>query len=214
MEGLTTAPRPRSVHHHDPNIRQRLVEVAMDLFTKRGYSATSVREIVEGAGVSKPVLYYHFGSKEGLYLEIMRRLKQTLDETLGGLRQERGSTRERIRRFGLGIFDVFSKNTAAVRFLNAVFWGPPQGAPDFDVDSFFEPLMASLRTFVDEGVSRGELRKGSGPDLSFALIGALSFAMDFHLAHPDRSPGREGLARSLELILAGAGSPARRGEPR
>ncbi len=187
------------------------MDVAVELFTRRGYSATSVREIVEGAGVSKPVLYYHFGSKEGLYLEIMRRLKRTLDETLGGLRQGRGSTRERIRRFGLGIFDVFSKNTADLRFLNAVFWGPPEGIPDFDVDTFLEPLAAALRTLVEEGVSRGEFRKGSAQDLPFALIGALSFAMDFHLAHADRSPGRAGLARNLDLILAGAAEPGLRG---
>ncbi|MGE5346739.1 MAG: TetR/AcrR family transcriptional regulator, partial [Acidithiobacillales bacterium] len=211
MDSVTTASRARSVHHHDPNIRQRLIDVAMDLFTRHGYSATSVREIVEGAGVSKPVLYYHFGCKEGLYLEIMRRLKQTLDETLGGHRQEGRSARERIRSFGLGIFDVFSKNTAAVRFLNSVFWGPPQGAPDFDVDSFLEPLMTSMSALVEDGVSRGEFRKRSGPDLSFGLIGALSFAMDFHLAHPDRSPGREGLARNLGLILAGAAGPGLRG---
>lgn len=211
MESLTTASRVRSIHRHDPNIRQRLIDVALNLFTSRGYSATSVREIVEGAGVSKPVLYYHFGSKEGIYLEIMRRLDRTLQETLGGLQQERGSPRERIRRFGLGIFDVFSKNTAAVRFLNSVFWGPPQGAPDFNVDSFLEPLMASIRALVEEGVARGEFRKASAPDLSFALLGALSFAMDFHLAHPGRSPGREGLARNLDLILAGGARPGLRG---
>jgi TetR/AcrR family transcriptional regulator len=211
METAVTAPRAPSVHHHDPNIRQRLVDVAVELFTGRGYSATSVREIVNGAGVSKPVLYYHFGNKEGLYLEIMKRLERTLQETLGGLRQGRGSARERIRRFGLGIFDVFSKNTAAVRFLNAVFWGPPQGAPEFDVDSFLEPLMASIDALVAEGVARGEFRKSAHSALSFGLLGALSFAMDFHLAHADRSPGREGLARNLDLILAGAAKPGLRG---
>lgn len=211
MESITTAPRIPKLHHHDPNIRQRLIEVAVELFTSRGYSATSVREIVKGAGVSKPVLYYHFGNKEGLYLEIMRRLERTLQEALGGLRQERGRARERIRRFSLGIFDVFSKNMATVRFLNAVFWGPPQGAPEFDIESLHEPLIASINAIVEEGVARGEFRKASAPDLSFALLGALSFAMDFHLAHPDRSPGREGLARNLDLILAGAAKPGRRG---
>lgn len=211
MPTVSTRSRAANVPHADSAIRLRLIGVALELFTRRGYSDTSVREIVEGAGVSKPVLYYHFGSKEGLYLEIMRRLQRTLHETLEGLRQERGSARERIRRFGLGIFDVFSRNTAAVRFLNAVFWGPPQGAPAFDVDSFLEPLMASFRALVEEGITRGEFRKSSARDLDFALLGALSFAMDFHLAHPDRSPGREGLARNLDLILAGAARPGLKG---
>jgi TetR/AcrR family transcriptional regulator len=211
MEAVASAHRAPGVHHHDPNVRQRLIDVAVELFASRGYSATSVREIVEGAGVSKPVLYYHFGSKEGLYLEIMRRVERTLHETLDRLREERGSARGRIRRLGLGVFDVFSRNMAAVRFLNAIFWGPPQGTPEFDVESLHEPLAASFRALVEEGVVLGEFRKPSARDLEFALLGALSFAMDFHLAHPNRSPGREGLARSLDLVLAGAARPGLRG---
>lgn len=45
---------------------RHLARVAAKLFADRGYEATSVREIVEAAGVAKPTLYYHFQSKEGL----------------------------------------------------------------------------------------------------------------------------------------------------
>ena len=207
MRPETAVGNSRSLRHHDPNIRERLFEVAVELFTRQGYSATSVREIVEGAGVSKPVLYYHFGSKEGLYLEIFRRLERTLLETVASRVAGGGTARERIRRLALDIYDAFSENTAAVRFLNAVFWGPPQGRPEFEVESLHEPLVAAFQGLVEEGVTRGEFRKTAEPDLSFALLGALSFAMDFHLAHSDRSPGREGLARVLDLIVSGAATP-------
>ena len=42
------------------NARERLLETATDIFAKKGYAGTSVREIVNRAGVSKPVLYYYF----------------------------------------------------------------------------------------------------------------------------------------------------------
>jgi AcrR family transcriptional regulator len=45
---------------------QQIARVAAGLFARQGYEATSVRMIVEAAGVTKPTLYYHFGSKEGL----------------------------------------------------------------------------------------------------------------------------------------------------
>ena len=45
---------------------RHIARVAAKLFAERGYDATSVREIVETAGVSKPTLYYYFRSKEGL----------------------------------------------------------------------------------------------------------------------------------------------------
>ncbi|MEW6332658.1 MAG: helix-turn-helix domain-containing protein, partial [Thermodesulfobacteriota bacterium] len=53
-------------------MREKLLRAALTLFTRRGYSATTVRELVAAAGVTKPVLYYYFGSKEGLFLELMR----------------------------------------------------------------------------------------------------------------------------------------------
>src|SRR3954465_15238226 len=43
-----------------------IARVAARLFASQGYEATSVRAIVEAAGVTKPTLYYHYGSKEGL----------------------------------------------------------------------------------------------------------------------------------------------------
>ena len=50
----------------DSAIANRLLEAAVSLFAHKGYPATSTREIVEAAGVTKPMLYYYFQSKEGL----------------------------------------------------------------------------------------------------------------------------------------------------
>jgi AcrR family transcriptional regulator len=44
--------------------RERILETALDLFIERGYEKTSLREIAERIGVTKPALYYHFASKE------------------------------------------------------------------------------------------------------------------------------------------------------
>ncbi len=46
--------------------RRRIQEVALDLFTERGYEATSLREIAEVLGVTKAALYYHFKTKEDI----------------------------------------------------------------------------------------------------------------------------------------------------
>jgi AcrR family transcriptional regulator len=47
-------------------VARQIARTAAKLFASRGYDATSIREIVEAAGVAKPTLYYYFGSKEGL----------------------------------------------------------------------------------------------------------------------------------------------------
>src|SRR5204862_4835738 len=53
--------------------RQQLLDVGRHLFAERGLDGTSVEEIAAQAGVSKPVVYEHFGGKEGLYAVVVDR---------------------------------------------------------------------------------------------------------------------------------------------
>jgi AcrR family transcriptional regulator len=52
--------------------RQQLLEVALVAFGREGFTHTSMNDVAEAAGVTKPVLYQHFGSKRELYLEVLR----------------------------------------------------------------------------------------------------------------------------------------------
>lgn len=54
-----------------PRRRRQLLDVALERFATNGFHATSMDEIAEAAGVTKPVLYQHFGSKRHLYLELL-----------------------------------------------------------------------------------------------------------------------------------------------
>jgi AcrR family transcriptional regulator len=51
--------------------RRQLFEVALSLFSEHGYAATTMDDIAEAAGVTKPLVYQHFDSKRALYLELM-----------------------------------------------------------------------------------------------------------------------------------------------
>lgn len=62
--------------------RAQLLQVARELFAQRGYEATSVEEIAERAGVSKPVVYEHFGGKDGVYAVLVDREVRTLVERI------------------------------------------------------------------------------------------------------------------------------------
>src|SRR5690242_21769154 len=53
--------------------RTQLVDIARTVFARRGYEATSVEEIAARAKVSKPIVYEHFGGKEGLYAVVVDR---------------------------------------------------------------------------------------------------------------------------------------------
>src|SRR5215207_6097848 len=67
--------------------REQLLDVGRSLFAERGFEGTSVEEIAATAGVSKPVVYEHFGGKEGLYAVVvdreMGRLLDAITTALG-----------------------------------------------------------------------------------------------------------------------------------
>ncbi len=190
------------------SVRQRLMDSAVLLFTTRGYAATSVREIVEMAGVTKPALYYHFESKEGIYLAILDELVKIADEGIAASRVASGTARQRLEAFLLGIYALFETKKAWVRMINAVFWGPAQGAPPFDFETFHRKLRNVLAEIVAEGIAAGELRAADREDVTLALMGVLSFNMDLDLAHPELGLGRDGLRRVLDILFAGLAAPA------
>jgi len=56
--------------------RERILEVALDLFTDQGFDGTSMREIAERLHISKPAIYYHFASKEEILMALHMRLHE------------------------------------------------------------------------------------------------------------------------------------------
>ncbi len=62
--------------------RQQLFAVALELFAQRGYRATTMDDIAEAAGVTKPLLYQHFSSKRALYLELVDSIARDLLEAI------------------------------------------------------------------------------------------------------------------------------------
>jgi AcrR family transcriptional regulator len=58
------------------DMRERILDVALELFNEQGYDATSLREIAERLGVTKAALYYHFKSKADILLELHLRLHE------------------------------------------------------------------------------------------------------------------------------------------
>ena len=74
--------------------RDQLVEVGRTVFAQRGFEAASVEEIAERAGITKPIVYEHFGGKEGLYAVVVDReidhiVKSIVDAISSGTPRER-----------------------------------------------------------------------------------------------------------------------------
>ncbi|WP_201296802.1 MULTISPECIES: TetR/AcrR family transcriptional regulator [unclassified Nocardiopsis] len=96
--------------------RQQLVEIGRELFAERGFDATSVEEIAARASVSKPVVYEHFGGKEGIYAVVVDREMRTLLGMMGEALTADGA-RSKIENAALALLRYVEENTVGFRVL-------------------------------------------------------------------------------------------------
>ena len=112
----------------DRSVRRKLLAGAAELFTRKGYAATTVREIVAAAGVTKPVLYYYFHNKEGIYLELMRETFTKADGLLASALEERGTATAKLMRFFDQAFSLFlERDSRREDDVCDLLWTPPGG---------------------------------------------------------------------------------------
>lgn len=96
--------------------REQLIAVGRTLFADKGFEAVSVEEIAATAGVSKPVVYEHFGGKEGLYAVVVDREMNHLLSMISGALQ--GShPRQLLEQAGMALFDYIDAQPDGFRIL-------------------------------------------------------------------------------------------------
>ena len=190
-------------------VRERLLTAALELFTAKGYAATTVREIVAAAGVSKPVLYYYFSNKEGIYLALMQNTYDTFRELTSILTANRERARERIIHFCTGMFDGFLAHIDVARIIYSIYFGPPQGAPSFPYERFFDEMLEIIRGMVLDGINDRELQKINESDATWAIISGLNSVMEEQLCRTSPRIDRDGLVRMINLLFNGISRPER-----
>jgi TetR/AcrR family transcriptional regulator len=190
-------PRPEG------HIREQLMGAALKLFTQRGYAATPVRELVEAAGVTKPVLYYYFGSKEGLFLELMRTHFGRLEAIVGRHREGRGTARSRLTAMLDDGFVYVQQDRDFIRLMHAVYFGPPDEAPQFDFDAYHQRYHDVIARLLEEGIEQGEFRTGNAGDMAWIVLGTIEIAIEDQIASQASRIDRETFGRLLNILFDG-----------
>lgn len=141
----------------DYGTRRRILDAAVVLFAEKGYASTSVREIVDRAGVTKPVLYYHFGNKEGLLQAIIDRTTLLQGELLEEITRLDVSAMEKIKMLAKRVADAANKQRELVKMFCSLNIGSPQGAPDLSTKRHWKQFSDAIKRIYDDGVRNGEL---------------------------------------------------------
>lgn len=161
----------------EANARERLLETAIGMFAEKGYAGTSVREIVEQAGVSKPVLYYYFQSKEGLFLAILEMAEKLQKELLAQVLTSAGNVLERLLLLYRRIYTGIDENRNLYKMIHSLIYGPPQGAPDYDLSRYHRHMFEAIRNIYNSGVDGGEVKRIAADEAAYLVLSLIDFCL-------------------------------------
>ncbi|WP_406239874.1 TetR/AcrR family transcriptional regulator [Nocardia sp. NBC_01009] len=171
--------------------RQQLIEIGRALFAERGYDATSIEEIAQRAQVSKPVVYEHFGGKEGLYAVVVdREMSMLLDMVTSSLTQNR--SRIRLEQVALALLTYIDERTDGFRIL---LRDQPATTTDGRYSSLLNEAVNQVSHILAGDFERRGFDTSLAPMYAQALVGMVSTAATWWL--DERKPSKEVVAAHL-----------------
>jgi len=193
------------------NSKTKILEVALKLFSEKGYEAASIREICDGAGITRPTLYYFYTNKDGVYQAIIESARKDFKEQIeGGLATE-GDLREKCKAMARRSFADAAERPRLWRFIFGLVWAPDPRHSD-QLHDFYEEINTKIIRAADEAVRTGEIVPGDNRIRVLVLMGALSEALSSFLilGRPKLTP--ELADAIIDSIFDGWQSPARNGK--
>ena len=141
--------------------REQLIEIGRSLFASKGFEAVSVEEIAATAKVSKPIVYEHFGGKEGLYAVVVDREMRALTDTLiNALSDPQAHPRQIVERTALALLTYVEENAEGFRVLT-------RDSPKTDPAGSFNSLLGDISIRVEDILWHGLSRMEAKPELRF-----------------------------------------------
>lgn len=186
-----SARRAARVRMSGADRRHQLLDIARALFAEKGFDGTSIEEIAQRAEVSKPVVYEHFGGKEGIYAVVVdREMRHLLDEIVSAL--SAGHPRELLEQAARALLDYIDNSTDGFRVL-------VRDSPVASTTGTFSSLLNDIASQVEHIFGVQFSARGYDPKLaplySQALVGMVALVGQWWLEV--RKPKKEDVAAHL-----------------
>jgi AcrR family transcriptional regulator len=163
--------------------RNQLIAIGRQVFAERGYDATTVEEIAERAGISKPIVYEHFGGKEGLYAVIVdREMERVIAAVTEAISQ--GSARERVGAATVAFLDYVKQSPDGFAVLSR---DAPVNAPHGGMASLLAEVGERVGKVFAVEFKRAGYDTKAAPIYAQALIGMVTFVGQWWTEHPRTS---------------------------
>jgi len=199
------------------NATERILRAAENLFSEHGFDAASMNEVALRAGVSKANIFHHFGSKNALYLAVLKHACRQSADLLSALEQEMPALSERLAQFARAhLAHILERKPLARLIARELLQDNPRRAQQLAQQVFGENF-AKLVELIRGGQRAGELRRDIDPaTVAMTIIGAniFFFQHEHVLRHfPDVNcaddPARYS-AQIMDVVLHGILQPKKK----
>lgn len=194
--------------------REQLVSVGRSVFAEKGFDMASVEEIAARANVSKPIIYEHFGGKEGLYAVVVDREVSTLLSDLeSSLQDQRAHPRVLMERAALSFLSYIDENEDGFRILVRDSPVTPSGGT---FSSLLTDVSSRVETILSAQLTLRSYSSHDAPMYAQMLVGMVAYTGQWWLE--TRQPAKEVVAAQMvNLSWYGLSAlekrPRLRGEP-
>ncbi len=186
--------------------REAVLESAIAAFARKGYAGTSVHDILRVSGLSKPTLYYYFGSKEGLFRAILESAYDGLHDAMQSTVKEADSCMTRLTGIATAIFQFTTSHQHLMRLVFATIFAAPEEIPQSSVNPARRRRVFNfVRQVVKDGRKEGALTgRYTADELTHAFLGTVSHQIRTWLFRTEGSLTRTRARRIVSLFLEGA----------
>ncbi len=187
--------------------RERIWRAGLKHFAASGYAGTGVQQIVDEAGVTKPTMYYHFGSKAGLYEKLIESAFTERQKVMEEAAAKHSQIAEQLIAVGEAQIAFAQEHKELLRLCYATtFASPGEMPPGLQTITYGQKNFNVVLHLITQAAERGEITRAVAPDELAMAIYSQYFIICITIVLMPESY-REGLVeRMVKLFLEGAGA--------
>jgi AcrR family transcriptional regulator len=186
--------------------RQCILEQARRLFLAHGYHGVSIRDIVQACGLSNAALYYHFGSKQSLFVAVIEAYVATVAQRVQKAGEGGGSCRERLTRMAEAHVQFILESRGEARILIRDLT-QQEGE---EIRHLLSEVMGQgpslIASVLQEGIDSGEIRPLDARRISVLLLGMINSLSARRILASAEAPLTEEVELAINTLFEGIGA--------
>jgi len=196
----------------DRATRQHILQVALRHFADRGYAGTSVQDIVDQAKVAKPMLYYYFESKAGLYQALIDNAHDERFRIVSEAAEAGEGLKEKLTAILVALFGFIQKHREVVRLAFASAFAAPGEMPEqLCYKEKCQRNFEFIHDLMKAGIKEGDLDERFEPrELALAWYGLINVYVLGQVFQPEVSYTAKSARNVVELFFSGADARRRK----